>query len=228
MNKIEVKDKKSFNVDKDSIFVINNNSNSNYNFNVTCNGKVFIYVTRSCTINFDIDSNLDLNIFSFDTSLVINLNLNKDNILLKYGYSTFNNNDNKYIVNIYHNSTNQEANIINHGLNNTSNRLDFIVNSYVYKESTNVITNQNNKIIIKEDNNSSIKPNLLIDNEEIEASHSAYLGSFKKDDIFYLLTRGLNYDEVIKLLSRSFLMGNLNIGYKEKNIILDKIDMYWR
>lgn len=226
MNKIEVKDKESIIIDKDTILIIKKSINCN--FKVINNSKVFIYITSDNTLNFNIESNLDLNIFSYDNSLTVNLNLNKDNIILKYGYSTFNNKDNKYIINIHHNNKNSKSNIINHGFNNKSSKLEFIVNSYVYKDSTNITTKQDNKIIINDDNNSKIEPNLFIDNDVIDASHSAYIGKFNKDNIFYLLSRGLNKEDVLKLLSRSFLMGNLNIGYKEKNMILDKLDMYWR
>lgn len=226
MNRIEVKDKDSFTVYEDSTFIIN--SSGNYNFKVDSNSKVFIYLTCSSTINFDINSDLDLSIFSYDTSLTMNLNLNKDGVILRYGYSTFNNNDNKYIVNIYHNNKDSESYLVNHGLNNKSSKFDFIVNSYVYKESINVITKQDNKIIVNDNNNCLIEPNLLIDNDSIEASHSAFIGQFNKDSIFYLLSRGLNMDNSLKLLSKSFLIGNLSLGYEEKNLILDKLDMHWR
>lgn len=231
MNKIEVKDSVLSNelvLDCDTLIVYRNNTGS-IDFKISNNIRVFIYMD-SCDIDIDCDINSDfvLNIFSYNSSLDIDLNLNKDGICLRYVYSTVNKDDNKYLININHNEKSQISKVINNGLNLDDKRLDFIVNAIVPKESINTETNQNNKIILMGNNNCKIEPNLIIDNDDIIANHSAYLGGFKKDVLFYLESRGLNYEDAIKLLSRSFIMGSMDISYLEKNIILDKLDMYWR
>jgi Fe-S cluster assembly scaffold protein SufB len=73
-----------------------------------------------------------------------------------------------------------------------------------------------------------LKPNLLIDNDDIEAEHSAYIGRFKEDEIFYLMTRGISREDATDLLVRSFLIGDMDISYEEREIILNNIQLYWR
>ena len=94
-----------------------------------------------------------------------------------------------------------------------NSKLNFIINSKIAKNSINVDTNQNSKIILMGENNSSIKPNLLVDNNDINANHSAYVGHFKEDEVFYLKSRGIREEEVNKLLSKSFLIGNMDIDF---------------
>ncbi len=96
------------------------------------------------------------------------------------------------------------------------------------KEYTKIKTSQDSKIIVLKDNNSTIKPNLLIDNDDIEANHSAYIGRFKEDNIFYLMTRGISRDDATDLLVRSFLIGDMDISFEEREIILKQINKYWR
>ena len=46
------------------------------------------------------------------------------------------------------------------------------------------VLNQENKIITMGDNNSEIRPNLYIDEFDVEARHSAIIGKFDKNEIF--------------------------------------------
>ena len=118
--------------------------------------------------------------------------------------------------------------IINHGINTTNSKLSYIINTVVPKEYTKIKTSQDSKIIVLKDNNSTIKPNLLIDNDDIEANHSAYIGRFKEDNIFYLMTRGISRVDATDLLVRSFLIGDMDISFEEREIILKQISKYWR
>ena len=197
--------------------------------NIKSNNNIFIYMDSSdITINFDIDSNLKINIFSYNSTLNSDLNLNKEKVEAYYKYCSVNKDNNSLVLNINHNKKDTVSKVINHGLNLESNSLFFKVNAVIPKKSSGVITSQDNKIILMKDNNSKIEPNLIVDNDDIEASHSAYIGQFKKEDLFYLSTRGLNKDESIKLLSRSFILGNMDISFEERKLILDKINLYWR
>ena len=78
------------------------------------------------------------------------------------------------------------------------------------------------------DNNSSIKPNMYIGEYDVEASHSSVIGKFNKDDIFYLQTRGISYEDSLKLLIKGLLIGSLDLNIKFKEKILKEINKYWR
>lgn len=230
MNKIEVRGNdlsKSFELNNSLISF--NKLSGNINYLVKDKVKVFIFIEKSnLSINFDINSDLEINIFSIDSTLDIKLNLNKKNIDIKYAYSTINENSNNYNLDINHNFEDQRVTVTNHGLNLKDNSLNFNINAIVPKESTGVVTNQNNKIILMGENNCFIKPNLIIDNDDIEAEHSAYLGDFNKEVLFYLETRGISLKDARKILTKSFLINKMDISYIEREIILNKIEEYWR
>jgi len=58
------------------------------------------------------------------------------------------------------------------------------------------------------DNNSSIKPNLLIDEFNVDARHAATIGKFSEEEIFYLMTKGITKKEAVELLIKGFLRIN--------------------
>ena len=61
----------------------------------------------------------------------------------------------------------------------------FEVNSTIKKGNNKSKLNQESKIIVMSKNNSVIKPNLFIDEYDVDAVHSATIGKFNKNEIFY-------------------------------------------
>lgn len=229
MNKIKVRDNIEEIILKEDTILTLEDINKNIKYIINDNIKIFNYIKNSnLNIEYEINESAEINIFTIDTTLNIDLNLNKKNINLNYNYSTLNKNKNDYKVNINHNKENQTSKIVNHGINLENNKLNFIVNTNVPKKATKTKANQDSKIILFGEKTAEIHPNLLINNNDIEANHSAYIGDFKKDEIFYLKSRGLPLESARKLLAKSFLIGSMNITYKEINIILEKLNKYWR
>lgn len=215
-------------LDKDTI-ITNENDTKNVRYVIKKDIKVFQYIKNgNMKITYEVSNNFTLNIFAIDASLEIDLNLNKENININYNYSTLNKKDNVYKININHNEKNQVSKITNHGINLENNDLKFIVNTIVPKKSIKIETSQDSKIILLNDRSGEICPNLIIDNHDIEANHSAYIGDFKSDEIFYLRARGLTLEEAKRLLAKSFIIGGMDISYREINMILQKLNSYWR
>ena len=50
------------------------------------------------------------------------------------------------------------------------------------------------------------KPELEIYADDVKCSHGSASGSLNEDSIFYLMSRGLNYQEAKKLLINGFLL----------------------
>ena len=191
--------------------------------------QVFINVLFSdIRIKYSTVHNTRVYVFAIDSSVSFDIDLLKDDILFNYYYSNINIKDNDYNININHLGNNITSKITNHGINTTDSKLSYVINTVVPKNYTRINTNQDSKIITLKDNNSTIKPNLLIDNDDIEANHSAYIGRFKEDNIFYLMTRGISRDDATVLLVRSFLIGDMDISFEEREIILKQINEYWR
>ena len=207
------------------VFITYIDTDSSYKFIIKNDVKIFEYYNNSTSSNtYDIEenSNLTLNRFSFDCSITSNINLKyKANLL--YKYSCINKKDNNYVINVYHNDKDTTSKVLNYGINVLDNKLDFLINSHIKKRSINSNAIQDSKIIEINKGNSSIKPNLIIDNNEISSSHSAYIGDFKKDDIFYMQTRGISYDMSRYLLSKSFLISNID-NTELQEIIINDLD----
>ena len=191
--------------------------------------KIFEYINNSHLDNtYVLESDLVFNRFSNNSSLKTVLDIVRENVSVNYFYSTINKDDNDYSIDIKHNAKNTNALIKNHGINVLSNKLDFLINSYIPLIADNAISNQDSSIILLNDNNCKIKPNLIVFNDDISASHASFIGHFNPDKMFYLMSRGLNYNESEKLLVKAFLLGDMDIDFSFKEMILNDINSYWR
>ena len=143
------------------------------------------------------------------------INLNGENAEVEYHYSTINYDDHKYKTVVNHNSSKTISNIYNHGVNVKDNKLDFDITGYVPNKSDKSECNQKNQILNIKDGKSTILPKLLIDNYDVVSSHSAYIGKFKDEILFYLMSRGISEKVSYDLLIKSFLVN----GCERKEII---------
>ena len=192
---IDSLDTNIYNLRKDEVVVLNlDNSNYNeYTFNLEDNAYLIINKVYNEKEVFE----------------NITINLNGINSKVDYNFSTKVYNDQKYIININHNNKSTISNVINHGVVMNDAHLLFEVNSTIKKGNSKSKLNQENKIIVMSKNNSVIKPNLFIDEYDVDAVHSATIGKFNKNDIFYLMSKGITKEESINLLIKGFLEGHI-------------------
>lgn len=183
---------------------------------------VFNFKDTSRDIYIVVEDNICLNIvdISFNTSNKINITLKNDSRVIynkfsinsgDYIYtlldgeysnvvinnSVVNNDDTKMKFVIEHNNTNTSSNLSNHGVNNSSGTLYFNVDSKINRSASLACADQENKIINLVKGDSKILPNLLVDNYDVSASHSAYISDFDKESMFYLKSRGISDNEAI-------------------------------
>lgn len=50
-----------------------------------------------------------------------------------------------------------------------------------------------------------VEPELEIDSNDVKASHSASIGQIDEEQLFYLMSRGLNRQESVKMIIKAFL-----------------------
>ena len=170
-------------VDKKEINIIN--ENKNIDLKLEKNSQLVINYYNDSQESFDINiteeeaSNLIINIASItDKDCKVNINV------------LITGNNNKCVINVRNISKNGNSNF------------------YV-----NVKSNENTKdnIIIEdlkgvlEDGTIDFLPILEIDTNEVEASHFATIGGFNQNEIFYLQSKGLEYDECLKILKKAFI-----------------------
>ena len=153
------------------------------------------------------------------------INLNGDGAKVNFNLKTISKNHEKYNFLVYHNAKNTVSNIINNGVNILDGDLEFNVSGFVSKGNIGCDINQSARIINLTENICIIKPNLFIDEEDVLASHSALIGTFSSDEIFYLMSRGISEKEALMLLTKGFLMKGI-LYYKE--VLEDITNKYWR
>lgn len=171
--------------------------------------KVFYYfdITNQDVI-YNVSENSKLVVYQYGINIDNNIiiNLNGENASVEYHYSTINYDDHKYKIDVNHNNSKTISNIYNHGINVFDNKLDFDITGNVLNKSDKCECNQKNQILNISDGKSTILPKLLIDNYDVISSHSAYIGKFKDEILFYLMSRGISEKVSYDLLIKSFLV----------------------
>ena len=181
--------------------------------------------------NYELLENSNINIFKFQNiksiKEMISIRLKGEKSLINYNFKTISNDKETYDYNIMHEAKNTISNIKNNGVCINDGTITYQVSAFVPKKITGCTVNQNNRIINLTNNKCEILPNLYIDNSDVSASHSALIGKFSDDEIFYMQSRGLDYNTTMKLLILGFLTSDIN----DKKMIKDinkEAEKYWR
>lgn len=154
-------------------------------------------------------------------------NLNAENSKINYNFKTISTSYEKYDYMIYHNTSKTISNIKNNGINIKEGTIIYNVSTFIPKNVKETSANQYNRIINLTDNKCIIKPNLYIDSYDVEANHSALIGNFSDDEMFYLNSRGIDNKNATKLLIKGFLLSGVNVK-ETRNVINKTINKYWR
>ena len=171
------------------------------------------------------ESRVIYNKFSVDCNDYIYVLLDGKYSSIKLNNSAVNNSDSYIRFLIEHNNINTESYLSNHGINNSTGNMSFIVDSKVNPSAMKSITKQESKIINLNSGKSDIQPNLIIDLDDVEASHSAYISDFNKDYMFYMRSRGIDEKMAQKLLVNGFLIGNLDVDCINREKILNEVKL---
>lgn len=174
---------------------------------------------------YKLNENSILNITEISDSNIINerniIDLNGINSKVNFILKTVCKNNEKYDVVVNHNNKNTTSDIITNGVNISGN-LYFTVTSYVLNGNKNCVVNQQNRIINLTDKECLIRPNLLIDEVDTIANHSALIGSFKDEELFYMQRLGIDKETANKLLIEGFIKNKLN------KTLANYFKKYWR
>lgn len=146
---------------------------------------------------------------------------------IDYHFSNIGIGNEKYRLLINHKASHTVSNITNKSIA-ISGGIDFTIDSVLPKESKYCVLNQDTKIINLGDNHSVIRPNMYIDLDEVEARHGSVIGKFSDDELFYLMSRGISYEEAIKLLVKGYIFSNLILDMDKRSKIFNIINKYWR
>ncbi len=180
----------------------------------------------SCDVNISIVADCKVFIYQYvvDKDVSISIQLNHSGAFVEYHYSHINYTDHVVRFSVLHNALSTVSTFYNHGVNVYNKKLEFLVEGTIFKDMNHSICNQENQIINIRDGKSKICPNLFIDCYDTVSSHSAYIGEFAKEKLFYLESRGFTRQAAYHLLLCGFLITNkIRDDFPDGKIFLEEI-----
>lgn len=217
---IEIKEKSKLELE------FNINKNSKLNLDVLIKG-----IDGKIQYKFNLEENSYCTVDKFNNiknvkeMSLINLLGEKSNININF--KTIASTKETYDYMVYHKFNNTVSNIKNNGVNIKEGQIIYQVSTFIPKDINGCSANQFNRIINLTDNKCEIRPNLYIDSYDVNANHSALIGKFSDDELFYMQSRGIDVDSATNLLIKGFLLSNIESN-ELINFINNTIDEYWR
>lgn len=212
------------------------NNEIDLEFNISSNVKFTLFEYKrgnngniQYTYNLSEYSDVSINKFGYincNKEFVIT-NLNGYKAKFDYNFKSISTNNEVYDIIVRHNYKETISEIRNNSVCLNDGKVFFQVSGYVDNGIKDCIINQNNHIINLTNNKCEIRPNLYINEYDTTANHSALIGGFNNDELFYMQSRGISLIEAKKLLIKGFLLSNLNNKKMIKNIS-EIIKEYWR
>ena len=172
------------------------------------------------TINIEPKSSLIYNRFILHNKANNNITINQDNTSnVSFNYSivatdkveltinsTLSGNDNETSIKVA-SVTEQKGKVI---ITSTADVLPKIENNNLLESI---------KILLLNDEESIIIPNLLVASNEIEVNHAATISGIDQNYLFYLNSKGISNEASEKLIKNGYLIGNLDITKEQKERI---------
>lgn len=154
--------------------------------------------------------------------------LNGENAKFTSLLKTISTKEEKYDIAVEHNAKNTTSDIVNHGINVLDGSIIFNITGVIPNGMSGSSTNESNRILTFNEKECKIAPNLLIEEEDVTANHSAYIGRFREEELFYLMSRGISYKDATMLLTTGFLLSKLNVEEEVKEKLKEKLQTVWR
>ncbi len=162
-------------------------------------------------------SHLIVRCFALSTKGTIACYLEGEKASFTYHYAAINDCDVSLKTAVHHLAPHSISNMYQHVVVlKGATTLD--VDGIVPKDINACVCNQDNKIINLGTSDCTILPNLRIDNYDVVANHAAFIGKFSLDELFYLMSRGLDQTTCYQLLIQSFLFGKMSLREEEKQL----------
>ncbi len=187
----------NLNQDEIKTLIIFNEGNTDitYNLNAILKANAKLYVYNVVTSNYDTILNEEItledrgaNVEVLNVLLVGSSAKLTSNIMINHLFEETISNFLNYAI------AKDEANMV---LNNNAKIIKGAKKSVVMQKAKGLTLSKNSKI--------KAMPNLFIDEYDVIANHAAAIGSISKEDLFYLMSRGLELEEASSLIVLGFI-----------------------
>lgn len=172
--------------------------------------------------NLGRNSSLILSKFYYNksTNEKVNIKLNGDKSSIKYNFSNIGIGSENYRIDVYHLGSATSSNIHNRTIAKHDSKNFFDINSFVDNGVKDCYLNQQTKIITLGESDNRINPNMFIGENSTTAIHSSVVGSINENDLFYLMTRGIDYKTSTNLIIKGIVLSNINPNMNTRERIL--------
>lgn len=174
-------------------------------------------------INLSSNSDLTINELGINSSISCCSNI-KYNSKIRYAGSILTNIDSINNFEINHLESNSNSYFMLSGINANTSKFYYNIDGNIEKTAINSLLEQNSKIINLSNGDSKIVPNLIVNNNDVVANHSAFIGNFEEEKVLYLNSRGIGKEDSFKLLIKSLLLGEMFLESEKDKFIKFLID----
>ena len=225
MNKIVIENNVLENFSSNEVNIMDNNI-----YLIGANSLTMDYINTTkanITINIKKDAHINIYEFSNNDNLDIKITYNLEEgskLTIKYNFSEVNTAGANHHIIINHNQKETTSNIYTHILEKNSANINVTVDSILHKHTPKCYLNQETKIMTLGTGSCQIKPNMYIDEDDVEARHGSVIGTFSEDTIFYLMSRGIPREKALELLIKGHILSPLDFAFDFKQKILENIN----
>lgn len=215
--------------------------NLNWHFSENVNNNILIlnetdkelfvtenfYLAENALVNLNVG---DFSLKSIDRETFINLQ--SKGAWLELNGATLSAGKINWVLKAIHRAKNTYANLLNHGVVLKNSKLKFDVLGDIGPGFSGSKTHQVTRIMnMDSDVDTEVFPQLVIDENDVEASHAASVGQPDPEAIYYMMSRGIKYHDALKQMTLGYLLPAINIIEDEKikellaNEILMKVEL---
>ena len=171
------------------------------------------------------NSHLILNQFYYNKNVCEKLiaDLDGENSKFSQGFSSISKGNEEYHIIVNHNHRQVQSSISNKCIGLDGSKIHFVIDSILDKGNVDCVMDQTTRILTLGDVDTSVKPNMFIEEDSVEARHGSVIGGFYPEEIFYLMSRGISREEAITLLMKGFIFSNLIVDMEKRARIFQVI-----
>ena len=178
------------------------------------------FALSSLPQDFIVKANVECDVFvsleALDSEISLNVILEESAILNFVVLVSGRNIISNFNYKVSHIGSRSRSNFVFKSLLDGESDLSFSGIVHVPKESSSVVSDlKHDTLLLSRKSKVSTKPALEIYNDDVEVEHSASVGHFDEQQLFYLQSRGLSYNLSKVLLMDAFLISDLKI-FSEK------------
>ena len=124
----------------------------------------------------------------------------------------------EFITSVIHSAPHTTATMSNYGITKDESRLIFKGTGTIEKGAVKTNTKQVAKIIVFDPKSDGVaSPALVIDDNDVSASHAAVVGRLNEEHLYYLQSRGVSLEEAKRLIAAGYLKP-IEAGFADENV----------